>query len=233
MMGLLMMFLGSLVLASQPTPLMNQPRDRYDNGYTEDRYHEVLDHLIKVYEPIIQAQGGVFIIDRDWSDGAVNMWAERIGNEFILEVPGGMARYHLISEEGFISSLCHELGHLLGGPPGGLYISYEGQSDYYAGQSCIAKVLGGFSPQKTLPLDLEVAEICQGDQLCSRSLQGMKSLTSYYAELEGVGFPQFKTPSTVEVSKTLTAHPPAQCRLDTFLAGYQNRPRPRCWYKAE
>ena len=220
-----------IALSENGTPLVVQSGDPYNNGYTEQRFNEVLNHLLKIYKPIIQAQGGIFKIKRDWGDGAVNMWAERHGNDFWLEVPGGMARYHLITEEGFISSLCHELGHLLGGEPKSGMISYEGQSDYFAGQTCIALVLKDLAPVKTSDPDLEVENICQQDLLCERVLKGAKSLTSYYAELERAPAPQLSTPSTQVVDKTLTSHPPAQCRLDTFFAGYQNRPRPACWYR--
>lgn len=228
-------FLSSLALGAQ-TP-SNQPPlysflgNPYDNGYQEERFDQVLDHFLEVFSPVVAEHGGSFHIARDWSDGAVNMWAERLGKEFWLEVPGGMARYHLITEEAFILSLCHELGHLLGGPPDNRGISFEGQSDYYASQTCMSQFLKNFPAQKPLSSDAEVFQVCQSDLLCFRILQGAKSLTSLYAELERCPAPQLFTPSSQVVSKTLTKHPPAQCRLDTFYAGFENRPRPSCWYK--
>lgn len=216
---------------SDKNPLLSPLGNPYDNGYPEERYHQVLDHIIKIYTPLVKNEGGTFRIKRDWTDGAVNMWAERWGQDYILEVPGGMARYYLISEEGFILSICHEIGHLLGGPPQSRTISYEGQADYYATQTCMALVLADFERSERLVADNEVNEICAGNNFCERVLMGAKSLSSLYAELEKAPMPLFKTPSRQVVSKTLTKHPPAQCRLDTFLAGYQQRPRPACWYK--
>lgn len=211
--------------------------DRYNNGYPEAKYNEVLDSLIKVYEPIVKQEGGTFHIMRDWSDGAVNMWAFRYGNEYWLEIPGGMSRYGLMNEEGFLLSACHEIGHLLGGAPykgSGATISLEGQSDYYATKTCINRVLRLIRPYKKLVPTSEVMVACEGEQetqLCHRILMGALSLSSYYAELEKVPFPKISTPSRFAVGETLKIHPPAQCRLDTFYAGLKKDKRPRCWYK--
>lgn len=228
--SLLFIFFMSLGFASQPDPIFSE--NKYDNGYTEERYDFVLDTLEDVYGKIIEAKGGEFFIARDWTDGAVNMWAERLGNEYWLEVPGGMARYGLIIEEAFILSLCHELGHLLGGEPHNHEISFEGQADYYSTFTCMELVLPHMNQEKALVYDLEVKNVCNEGELCLRTLQGAKSLSSYYAEIEGSGFPQLTTPSSEVAAQTLKAHPKAQCRLDTFFAGFEKRPRPVCWYKA-
>lgn len=223
--------------SSFPTNAYSPLSDKYNNGYPKIRYQSVLDKLIEVYSPIVEARGGTFHILRDWSDGAVNMWAFKLGQEYWLEMPGGMSRYHLINEEGFLLSACHELGHLLGGAPfkgSGSSISLEGQSDYYATKDCIDLVLTSVEPYKKIDVRLEVKEACaliSESSLCERALEGALSLTSYYAELEKVPAPRLSTPSKVIVSETLKVHPPAQCRLDTFLAGYEKKERPKCWYK--
>ena len=211
--------------------------DRYDNGYPESKYNEVLDTLIEVYSPIIAQRGGTFHIMRDWSDGAVNMWAFRYGDEYWLEIPGGMARYHLINQDAFLLSACHEIGHLLGGAPfkgSNQQISLEGQSDYYAGKDCIERVLDQVEPYGETELNPEVSEACvpyADFNICYRTLLGALSLSSYYGELEKVNFPKLSTPSQVVVGETLKIHPPAQCRLDTFYAGFKKEERPHCWYK--
>lgn len=204
---------------------------RYDNGYPKYKYDEVLEAVKAVYTPIVEAKGGSFYIQEDWLDGAVNMWAFRLGTEYWLEIPGGMSRYILINEEAFITSICHELGHLLGGEPMRGDISLEGQSDYYATQECVASILTVVEPYRSQPPNQEVDGICEDDFLCKRVLKGALSLTSYYAELEGVSFPLYSKKSGVEVENTLKVHPPAQCRLDTLYAGYYREPRPACWYK--
>lgn len=206
----------------------------FDNGYKEERFHKVLDVIQDTYGPLVKNEGGELHLLIDWSDGAVNMWAFRYGDEYWLEIPGGMARYHLIIEEAFLTSLCHELGHLLGGAPRNGQISYEGQADYYATRVCIRKLLKALAPDKDVEIDSDVELACasatEKTPFCERAMQGAKSLSSYYAELEKSPFPQITSPSQANASETFSQHPPAQCRLDTFVAGYFDRPRPRCWY---
>ncbi len=209
--------------------------NKYDNGFPEEKYHSILDQFIESFTPSISAKGGSFEIWRDWSDGAVNMWAEKWGDRYILEVPGGMARYHLINEEAFILSICHELGHLLGGAPKNGDISFEGQSDYFAGRSCIKQMLSLIAPLKSIEIDQDVFTLCSGnslidENLCQRSLQGAKSLTSYYAEIAGKPFPQLDQKSKQTPKETLTSHPTPQCRLDTFKNAILGSERPSCWY---
>ena len=186
---------------------------------------------------------------RDWSDGAVNAWAFRVGKESWLEVPGGMSRYHLISEEGFLMTICHELGHLLGGAPHRNQISFEGQADYYAPMKCMEKILSALNSSSSKGFEKDAQ--CVGG-FCKQRFEGIRSLTSYYAFLEKAPAPRPSTPSQVRVRQTQRSHPPAQCRFDTMLSalGCSNREtfsyidprkgacdknlaRPACWYKAE
>ena len=97
-----------------PEKLDTNVLSRWNNGYSEARFREVLQAVHQVYQPVIGALGGELVLQADWSDGAVNMWAERWGDRYILEIPGGFARYNLINEEAFVLTICHELGHLFG-----------------------------------------------------------------------------------------------------------------------
>lgn len=199
--------------------------DEYDNGYPVEKYHSVLDTFIKIYSPVIARRGGTFHILRDFKDGSVNAWAWRIADEYHLEVPGGMSKYYLISEEGFITTICHEIGHLLGGSPtkgrrGN--ISVEGQSDYFSTSKCLERMLAEITPYQDLKVDEEVERICtdSNSQNCRRALNGMKSLTSYYAKIEKVEFPSLFKDSPRVVRSTLKTHPKSQCRLDTMKRAY-------------
>ena len=90
---------------------------------------------------------------------------------------------------------------------------------------------------------------CVGE-FCGNRFDGIKSLTSYYAEIAKAPAPSLKTPSSKVVSRTLQSHPDAQCRFDTMIAAlkcsdrldfdYQDDKagacqtrqgsRPRCWF---
>ena len=197
----------------------------YYNDYTEARYDEVLDRFIRIMQPRVGARGGELKILRDWTDGAVNAWAWREGSEYWIEIPGGAARYNIINEEAFIATLCHELGHLMGGAPRNLDISYEGQGDYYSGAKCLRIVLREIEPWKVLAPSPETVRACEiwpdrrDREICQRSLTGALALTEYYAQIEHNPAPKISTPSQERVSETMRAHPKAQCRLDTYVAG--------------
>lgn len=195
--------------------------DDYNNGYPESRYHQILDIFQQTYDPIIANLGGTFHILRDWSDGAVNAWAWRIGNEYHLEVPGGMSRYHLIIEEAFITTICHELGHLLGGTPArNAQISYEGQSDYFASSHCMKRMLMIIRPFAALAPDAERDQLCGNNIICHRALAGARSVANYFASLDGTKNLSLINESSTIVTKTLDSHPSSQCRLDTMKRGF-------------
>ncbi|MCF8060821.1 MAG: hypothetical protein K9K67_16070 [Bacteriovoracaceae bacterium] len=221
--------------------------DRYNNGYKEDRYDFVLDQFIAEFSPDISLKTGSFHILRDWGDGAVNAWAWRMGNEYWLEVPGGMARYHLIKETGFLSTLCHELGHLLGGTPHNDTISFEGQADYFSAMKCMERMLNRLSYKELLNAPIK----CKGTY-CGERFEGIESLSSYYAELEKRPTPSLNTPDRTITKRTLSRHPGSQCRFDTMVAAlkcdnrddfsYQDAfmgscslegARPACWFNPE
>lgn len=185
----------------------------WDNGYKEERYHLVLDTVYEVFAPQFEQRSGRFVIVRDWSDGAVNAWAARQGNRYEIEVPGGMARYSLINEEAFLLTICHELGHLLGGYPHSKEISFEGQSDYYAVMKCMEPLLSALD----YPTDDPILD-CEG-LYCQARFRGIQSLTAYYAQLARNAPPTLETPSTERPRQTLSKHPSAQCRFDTMIAG--------------
>tara|TARA_B100001094_G_C18085485_1_gene747510 strand:- start:20 stop:892 length:873 start_codon:yes stop_codon:yes gene_type:complete len=201
--------------------------DEWNNGYEEAAYHQVLDAFYQLYAPRIELLGGVFIIERDWTDGAVNAFSWKGGNQFGIEIPGGISRYELMNEEAFILVICHEMGHILGGAPHREGTSFEGQSDYFSSLKCMREMLPLLPrPQVIVGGDCMKAfgqdeGGRQGAELqsCQNTFRGALALTSLYARVEGSPFPKPETPDTKKVSRSSHKHPKAQCRLDTILAG--------------
>ena len=219
-----------------PSDVDDTVLSRWNNGYSEERFIHVLEKLKEVYGPVIRELNGELVLHADWTDGAVNMWAERWGDRYVLEIPGGFARYHLINEEAFLLTICHELGHLLGGPPQRGMISLEGQSDYFSTGECSNKLFEAVLPQTKKDPSSQELEFCKGEggknsNVCLRHTAGMLSVTSWFAEISDLVPPRLDTPDSKQVSKTLETHPMPQCRLDTLVAGYLGQPRPGCWYK--
>lgn len=204
------------------------------NGIDESVFNQVIDEVVKVYEPVIIANGDRFTVNRKWDDGTVNASAQRSGKNVIVNMYGGLARHNLITKDGFAIVMCHELGHHLGGAPkvGGWFnkwASNEGQSDYFATLKCFRKVYGNddnvefISNIEVSPLVKEKCDELWANEadsaLCKRSAMAAKSTASLLASLRSSKAPMFKTPDTTTVSSTNHKHPAAQCRLDTYFAG--------------
>ena len=117
---------------------------------TEERFHQILNRIEKIYKPIIQARGKNFLVLRNWGDEKVNAYAQQFEklNLWIIKMMGGLARHPLITEDAFATIACHEIGHHLGGAPKARsyygknhWASGEGQSDYFAVTKCMRKYM--------------------------------------------------------------------------------------------
>lgn len=205
------------------------------NGIEQSDFNAVIDEVIAVYKPIIEANGDKLVMNRLWDNGTVNATAQRQGSNVIVNMYGGLARHELISRDGFAVVLCHEIGHHLAGAPKirrfffNTWASNEGQSDYFATFQCFKRVYENDDNVEfisKIKVDETVTEKCSEVYkseseiaLCSRAAMAAKSTASLLASLRSKPAPKFDTPSDAVVRKTDNSHPAAQCRLDTYLQG--------------
>jgi hypothetical protein len=250
-----------------PPNKMNYPESPIAGGITRAEFDQVLDRVQQVYGPIVQQMGGTLSIDRNWSNGQVNAYAERNGTTWIISMYGGFARHPKVTTDAFMAVACHELGHHLGGAPQfkNDWASIEGQSDYYSSLKCLRRMFEQDDNQKILngmTLDPAAVAACksqhgskQDELVCIRSTMAGISLAEVLAQGSSAR-PALLSPDKSEVTKTYTAHPEAQCRLDTVFeaalcripfaqdvdaSDYQigscyspdhtRGARPRCWFK--
>ena len=217
--------------------------EMYNGGIDEQTFNKVIDNISSFYAPIISARGGTIKVNRLWTDGTVNASAQRQGSTYVLNMYGGLARHSRTTEDGFALVMCHEPGHHLGGFPttGGIlginnWASNEGQSDYFATMKCFrrvyekednAAVIAKMNVPETVKTKCSYSfKSAQEINLCIRGAMAGKvladllwSLSNGQKELAAKPMPGFDTPNVNVVSKTDNAHPEAQCRLDTYLAG--------------
>lgn len=195
---------------------------------TQSDFNSVIDLAYKFYAPIVKRLGGNLVIKKLWSDSTVNAQTSRQGNNWVIEMFGGLARRPEVTKDGFALVLCHEIGHNLGGFP---YVqdwaSAEGQSDYYSTHAC-AKYLwqsegdNGASSEigyygRTLCDNAWTSD--RGRIVCYRSILGGQSLGSLLGALNGESS-DIESPDPTVVSRTNTSYPgTTQCRLDTYVAG--------------
>jgi len=151
-----------------------------------------------------------FIIKLEAHNPRINAEITKIDRSIVLSVWGGMIGHSLMTPDTFQLLLCHELGHLLGGPPlksKNGWSSTEGQADYFSG-SCIKNL--GLSEEEFLEAALNLGKI--------------------YAQVTGQAEPSLTRCDESSVTRTNYGYPQVQCRLDSILAGWKEQPRPGCWY---
>ncbi|MDD2805561.1 MAG: hypothetical protein PHV33_08405 [Elusimicrobiales bacterium] len=241
-------------------------------GISEAQFNEVMDTIEKIYKPIVAARGGQLVLKRLWTDATVNASAQQSGKSYILNMYGGLARHETITQDGMALVACHELGHHLGGAPktGGWnpWASNEGQSDYFANLKCLRLVFSDKASKSFTALsegDEVAGQGCEAmyssDEdraVCYRAAMAGKSVAYLFKALRNETVtPRYDTPSATVVTTMMSAHPPTQCRMDTYLAGslctqpvdsvlsetnpaagtctrsagFQAGFRPLCWYK--
>ena len=200
-------------------------------GITQDQFNAVIAAAKTVYDPIVSKLGGQLVINALWTNDTVNANASRSGTTWTVNMYGGLARRAEVTTDGFGVVLCHEIGHHVGGYffySGTDWAAAEGQSDWYATQACARRLWAADTAKNaefrnTAPqvlkdkCDNEWATTEQQD-LCYRVGMAGKSAADLLGALQGTTV-SFTTPDTTVVTRTNTAHPAAQCRLDTYLTG--------------
>ncbi len=204
---------------------------------TEEKFSSIIDSVVKFYKPKFEELGVNFSVDKQWEEGAVNAYAQQVGNNWKIAMFGGLARHKETTEDGFALVVCHELGHHIGGAPkynGMSWASNEGQADYWATLKCFRNYVQGDNNIEILAnrkpgneefeerfKNIVVKECAKSftnlekQAICQRASLASFSLASLLGSLGGRV--AFEKPSNM--FKTFDGHPPAQCRLDTYLQG--------------
>ncbi len=126
-----------------------------NNGsLTEAQYNVIMDRIQSMYGDIVRQKGGTLVINRLWTDATVNSSAEQQGNQWIINMYGGIARHPDVTFEGEALIACHEMGHHIGGAPkiqsmfgGNQWATNEGGADYFATLKCLTFSLNTMTTQ--------------------------------------------------------------------------------------
>lgn len=137
----------------------------------------------------------------DWYDETVNAfaWVDRGVRHVALK--GGMLRVEYLEEEGIALVLAHELAHHYGGQPtysNGL--SCEGQADFFGARNIMRKIWVGESYLSTM------------EKAIKQLKRFLRVLPSFRAAALAGG----------------CTHPPGACRIETYNAAVELRPKPAC-----
>jgi hypothetical protein len=217
-----------------------------NGGITEAQFTAAIDKVETIYAPIVANMGGKLEIDRKWSDGTVNAYAQQSGKTWKVAMFGGLARHETITEDGMALVVCHEIGHHIGGAPkkggstsggwwGGssgasTWASNEGQADYFATLKCLRKAFlndDNIAVVAEMKVPKTLVDACKKSSkkdkedtaLCVRTSMAGKSVSDLFSALSKLPETKFDTPDAKVVTKTDDNHPKAQCRLDTYFQG--------------
>lgn len=210
--------------------------EKRNGGISEEQFHSVIDKIEAIYSPIVSQMGGNLQVARNWTDGTVNAYAQRIGSTWKVSMFGGLARHETITEDGFALVMCHELGHHIGGIPQKVspwsnpWASNEGQADYFATLKCLRRVWNYDNNDamiRRMDVPMALVKACSAQHLWSNDfaicirggMAGMSVSKLFQALRNATVDPKFDTPDPKVVTKTDDNHPAYQCRLDTYFQG--------------
>ncbi len=212
-------------------------------GIDHDTLQRILQRARDVYVPEVLEDGYRLTIQGFWGDERIDAAATKRRILWGVEIMGGLARHPEMTEDAVVVSLCHEIGHLIGGLPRAVnpsVMSSEAQSDYFATQSCFRRLTpdhGGVPAG----IPATVAHACErafpaaaDARVCQRAALGGLITAQVYHDVRGLPGPRpsFSTPDPLVVTRTIAHdYPSSQCRADTFLRGALNQPRPACWFR--
>ncbi|OQW51930.1 MAG: hypothetical protein A4S09_09700 [Proteobacteria bacterium SG_bin7] len=200
------------------------------SNISEEQFDSALEKIKQAYEPVIKDRGAELVILKDWMDTTVNAYAFRENNQWYISFYGGMARHSEMTEDGFLLTACHAIGHHLGGFPRVEWSSVEANADYFSTLKCLRRIWSNGDSIEVvakMEIDRPVKEKCEKqwkkelDQaICMRSAMAGKSLARLLSVLVGEdSFPEFRAPDETVVTKTNESHINSQCRLDTYFQG--------------
>lgn len=209
---------------------------------TQDEFNTIIKKLSGIYSPVVSQHGGRLQLNGSWKDETLNAGARQLFGTWQVQISGGLARHPDLTTDGFSLIVCHELGHHLGGfpiasatpipiPIPGIenWAAVEGQADYFSTHVCARKIWADEADKNaTFKTQVDAFEKEKCDQsysteaeqnICYRTIVGLKSVTLTMANLKKVPVPSLQTPDQTAVDKTNPEHPAVQCRLDTLFQG--------------
>lgn len=204
------------------------------NEMTKERFLELIDKATNVYQPFFNKLGAKLTVNKRWDDNKEDISSDQWPNgNWRVTMTGGFARHPLITDDGFLMALCHEIGHHLGGTPryenNKSWAATEGQADYFASLKCFKRLIendDNIAIVSEMKIDSSVTLRCQNIYksptevaICQRTALAGFSVANFIASRSDTPIIKFETPDQSTVAKTIESGPKPQCRLDTFYQG--------------
>ena len=201
---------------------------------------QIIQNAEAFYQQVAKKSGQTFSIQIHPESSIASGEAESDGQSLQVILNGGLFHSPRLTDDALLMLICHEIGHLEGGAPrkdapyewegptasdGRLFLSSEGQADYYASAVCFRQLVNKADAASSLSeVTPRLQKLCQQShsknqndyELCLRSAVAGKDMlqVSYNWPLS------FETPDLSKSPQLIrNAYPSAQCRLDTLTAG--------------
>jgi hypothetical protein len=227
---------GLIINTSAVSATAKEEFQRVNRIVLESYSEEVAKLNAKVdLKEIFENYGGAFQVD-----SAHKPFGE---NRYIITLTGAVVKGPDISP-GHAVWACHEMGHLFGGAPFQKralvsWSSVEGQADY-AVSECMWRYIENVQSRIFIH-EYEAAwinkceEHFEGEKRvlgCLRILSGFQAVVNYFnMDKDPEEHVSLDKKETAVATKTLEKFASNQCRVDTWMAGLFNEPRPACWYR--
>lgn len=227
---------------------------------SQEDLSKIIELFHKEYDIELKTQGARLEINPAANEDFIGFWwdldqvhaayagyydkEENVFNHY-LYLLGGYARLPGMTRDGIIATLCHELGHGLGGAPYKVnefettQVSVEGQADYFAYRYCVPRMFKQIEPADVIkPVNSYTEYLCQSQthlpiSLCNRMFQSLESERLFFRMNPEDPDTEYDRPDISVATSVNTEpyyYPSSQCRLDTMISGILATDRPRCWY---
>ena len=210
--------------------------ERLASKINEADFDLLVERISETFTGLFKKQGLKLKISANWNNPKVNAFSDQSGSTRYIYLFGGYARYPMMDKDTFLSVICHEVGHHLGGFPresGSTWASAEGQADYYSTLKCMKMILKDDIENEKIALSLdlpnEVKDQCrsqfiQDDDyfICLRSAKASEIYGKINASLATPDSRKeisLLTPDKKRVASTNLSYPLPQCRVDTKFQG--------------
>lgn len=196
-------------------------------------FEKTIETIFKIYHSELSEKFDSISMNVNWDGKTPNASVSRKDGQLRVYFDGEFVRKHQLNAPAFAITVCHEIGHVLGGEPR-VYpskkYSSEAQSDYFAASECLPRYYKTLKNPtfKKATLSQELASKCQSEY-CQWAMSALERELVIYGEEASL----LKEDTKVVKYTNMNDYPSAQCRVDTIARAILGDERPRCWFNEE
>jgi hypothetical protein len=229
---------ASLAACGPPPDVRDDAALMDDSGISREVFLQIAEELRDQYQPDVEAAGARLQMRAQWDEERFGAASAKSRGTWLLMIYGGTARAPGATPDALALIVCHEWGHLIGGPPFMREeLSAEGQADWFATRTCLPRLWSIVAEEhpddQTSPPDDSRLDRCIQDEGCRRVLRASEIAMQMSAERHNHAVPSLDARDPSIAPETIRGYPSPQCRLDTMVAGALGLGRPACWFRPE